>query len=58
MPDRQDTPPRNLSRLDRPSAQIPSVDDGRDQPRDTSRAAQRDLSQHRVYHSLFEDMLN
>lgn len=51
----------DLAHLDRPSTSVPSVDraweDHRE--RDARRAiANRDLSSHRVYHSLYEDMLN
>jgi hypothetical protein len=50
-----------LSRLDRPSVSVPSIDRPWEDPSERkSRQAvtNRDLSQHRVYHSLYEDMLN
>lgn len=49
------------SRLNRPSLSAPSVDRPWEHPFERqSRLAfmKRDLSQHRVYHSLCEDMLN
>lgn len=61
MDERKDASQTDLSRLDLPSASIPSVDRSWEDTRDREARdslARRDLSQHRVYHSLYEDMLN
>ncbi|MEL6465165.1 MAG: hypothetical protein AAFQ58_09370 [Pseudomonadota bacterium] len=61
MTERKDTYQPDLSRLDRPSASVPSVDRPWEDFQDREARAsvvRRDLSRHRVYHSLYEDMLN
>lgn len=54
-------PEKSVSTMDRPSTSVPSVDQPWDDPVD--RAHRRsvikgDRSSHRVYHGLYEDLLN
>ena len=61
MTTKHDTTRATEARLDRPSPMVPSVDQAWDAPvAATSGKAfgSRDLSRHRVYHTLYEDMLN
>ncbi len=49
------------SPLDRPSELIPSIDrpwDNRDERAHRQTAIRGDRSEHRVYHALYEDLLN
>lgn len=55
------SPNESMSTMDRPSPSVPSVDRPWDDPVD--RAHRRsvikgDRSSHRVYHGLYEDLLN
>lgn len=61
MTTKNDDKQSKLSRLDRPSESIPSIDRPSEDPSERNSrqaSANRDLSRHRVYHSLYEDMLN
>ena len=49
------------NRLDRPSDAVPTIDDPWESPAERRHRIimmQGDRSSHRIYHSLYEDMLN